>query len=203
VPEEHYGISTITIMSLEDALKQRGGNKCELCSAEDNLAVYPIPPENNPGVDQSILVCKTCLLQIEQPETMDINHWRCLNDSMWTPIPAVQVMAWRMLNRIKAEGWPQDLLDMLYLEDDVKKWAMADTSLDSDDGEATLDVNGTALNNGDSVTLIKDLVIKGANFTAKRGTLVKNISLTSDLEQIEGRINGTRIVLRAAYMKKA
>lgn len=190
-------------MSIEDALKERSDNKCELCSADENLAVYHVPPENNPSVDQSILVCNTCLQQIENPEAINTNHWRCLNDSMWTPVPAVQVMAWRMLNRIKAEGWPQDLLDMLYLEDDVKKWAMADAGPDSDADEATLDVNGTALNNGDSVTLIKDLIIKGANFTAKRGTLVKNISLTTDTKQIEGRINGTRIVLRAAYMKKA
>mgnify|MGYP001823784069 FL=1 len=190
-------------MSIEDALKERSGNKCELCSAQVNLAVYHVPPVNNPTVGQSILVCNTCRQQIEKTETMDANHWRCLNDSMWTPVPAVQVMAWRMLNRIKAEGWPQDLLDMLYLEDDVKKWAMVEADPDSDSSEATLDVNGNALNNGDSVTLIKDLVIKGANFTAKRGTLVKNISLTSDTRQIEGRINGTRIVLRAAYMKKA
>ena len=52
-------------------------------------------------------------------------------------------------------------------------------------------------------TEIKDLVVKGANFTAKRGTMVKNISLTSNPEHIEGRVNGTRIVLVSAFMKKA
>ncbi|MGL5800184.1 MAG: PhnA domain-containing protein, partial [Plesiomonas sp.] len=56
---------------------------------------------------------------------------------------------------------------------------------------------------GDSVTLIKDLVVKGANFTAKRGTMVKNITLTSNPEHIEGRVNGVHIVLVAAFLKKA
>lgn len=187
-------------MSIEDSLKERSGNKCELCASPNALSVYHIPPVTTASVDESILVCATCLEQINNPENIDPNHWRCLNDSMWSPIPAVQVMAWRMLNRIKAEGWPQDLLDMLYLEDDVKKWAMSDSS--SVNEEPTLDCNGAQLNTGDSVTLTKDLVIKGANFTAKRGTMVRGISLTANPKEIEGRINGTRIVLACKYMKK-
>ncbi|HIO97698.1 MAG TPA: PhnA domain protein [Leucothrix sp.] len=193
-------------MTIEDQLKDRSSSKCELCSATENLSVYAIPPNNDKSVDQSILVCDTCKQQIENPESMDANHWRCLNDSMWTPVPAVQVMAWRMLDRLKSEGWPQDLLDTLYLEDDVKDWAEsgAEASVDEDaDAEPTRDSNGAQLNAGDSVTLIKDLVVKGANFTAKRGTMVKNISLTSNPEHIEGRVNGTRIVLVSAFLKKA
>jgi len=190
-------------MSLEQSLKDRSESKCELCSAENDLSVFVVPPETNPTVDTSILICETCKSQIEDPSSMDANHWRCLNDSMWSQIPAVQVMAWRLLNSLKSEGWPQDLLDMMYLKDETKKWAMAGVGPGADNDEPTLDVNGTALNNGDSVTLVKDLVIQGANFTAKRGTLVKGISLTDDTSQIEGRINGTRIVLRASYMKKA
>ncbi|MDD4885088.1 PhnA domain-containing protein, partial [Sulfuricurvum sp.] len=53
------------------------------------------------------------------------------------------------------------------------------------------------------VTLIKDLEVKGAGFTAKRGTIVKNIRLTDDPKYIEGKINGSTIVLVAAFMKKA
>lgn len=187
-------------MNLEESLRNRSDNKCELCSSADDLSIYVVPPESNPNVDNSILVCATCKKDIEEPSRMNPNHWRCLNDSMWSQVPAVQVMAWRVLNNLKSEGWPQDLLDMMYLEDDTKKWAIAGANISNE--EPTLDVNGTTLNNGDSVTLVKDLVIQGANFTAKRGTLVKGISLTDNIKQIEGRINGTRIVLRAAYMKK-
>jgi protein PhnA len=191
-------------MSIEKELQERSGSTCELCSATENLSVYNIPPNSDGSADQSLLVCATCNAQIENTETVDANHWRCLNDSMWTPVPAVQVMAWRMLDRLKAEGWAQDLLDTLYLEDDVKQWAESGAVDDEDnDEEPTKDSNGTTLNAGDTVTLIKDLVVKGANFTAKRGTVVKNISLTSNPEHIEGKVNGTRIVLVSAFLKKA
>ena len=53
------------------------------------------------------------------------------------------------------------------------------------------------------MTLIKDLPVKGAGFTAKRGTAVRNIALTGNPEQIEGRVNGVRIVLLTKYLKKA
>jgi len=92
---------------------------------------------------------------------------------------------------------------MLYLEDDVHTWAEATTSADTEDLDASKDSNGTTLVAGDSVTLIKDLDVKGAGFTAKRGTVVKNISLTDKPEHIEGRVNGTRIVLLTKFLKKS
>jgi len=190
-------------MSIETGLQERSGSKCELCSATDNLTVYSIPPDNDNSADKSLLLCNTCKGQIENTETIDANHWRCLNDSMWTPVPAVQVMAWRMLDRLKSESWAQDLLDTLYLEDDVQQWAESVASEEDDTEEPTKDSNGTTLSAGDTVTLIKDLVVKGANFTAKRGTVVKNISLTSNPKHIEGKVNGTRIVLVSAFLKKA
>ena len=55
----------------------------------------------------------------------------------------------------------------------------------------------------DTVTLIKDLNVKGANFTAKRGTAVRGISLVADnAEQIEGRVNGQKIVILTQFVKK-
>ena len=191
-------------MSTEQTLLQRSGAKCELCTAEKNLAVYNLPPDNKDSADKSILLCDTCLGQISNPETMDTNHWRCLNESMWNQEPVVQVMAWRVLQCLSAEFWAQDLLDMLYLEPQVLSWAEA-ASIDSskeDDTEVTVDNNGTQLAAGDTVTLIKDLDVKGAGFTAKRGTVVKNISLTENPKHIEGRVNGVRIVLVADYLKK-
>ena len=192
-------------MSTEQALLQRSDSKCELCASEQNLTVYNLPPENEDSAEKSILLCDTCRSQISNPETVDANHWRCLNDSMWNPEPAVQVMAWRVLQCLSTEAWAQDLLDMLYLEPEVLSWAEA-TSLannnEGDDTEATLDNNGTKLTAGDTVTLIKDLDVKGAGFTAKRGTVVKNIALTDNPKHIEGRVNGVRIVLVADYLKK-
>jgi len=190
-------------MSVEQALITRSTNQCELCGSGEDLSVFEVTPSDG-SEEQAVLLCNTCKSQIEDPTSMNANHWRCLNDSMWSPVPAVQVLSYRLLHVLRAEGWPQDLLDMMYLDDDLKKWA--DTGLptdDEDDHSPTKDSNGALLNEGDDVTLIKDLVVKGANFTAKRGTLVKNIHLTDNPLHIEGKVNSTQIVLLAAFLKKA
>ena len=189
-------------MSLEQELRDRSQNSCELCTATNDLDIYAITPSNG-SVDQAIMLCATCKEQIEDESKTDANHWRCLNDSMWSEVPAVQVMAYRILHRIKDEGWPQDLLDMLFLGDDIKAWADEGVASEEVSGVVCKDSNGTTLNVGDSVTVIKDLVVKGAGFTAKQGTVVKNISLTNNSEQIEGRVNGTKIVLLSCFLKKS
>ena len=197
-------------MSIEKELHARSESKCELCTATDNLSVYEIPPELNGNADHAILVCPTCLEQINDPEKVDTHHWRCLNDSMWSQIPAVQIMAWRMLTRLRTEGWPQDLLDMLYLDEETLAWAQANGDSQSDESQNDhstikhLDSNGAVLETGDSVTLTKDLNVKGANFTAKQGTAVRKISLVPDnAEQIEGKVNGQQIVILTQFVKKS
>ncbi len=175
-------------------------NQCELCQSTEDLEILNIG-DGTP--QQSLNLCSTCRTQIANPQTLDANHWRCLSDTMWSETPAVAVMSYRLL---KALG-ETDLVDMMYLEDDVKKWAdsgLLNAASESNEGSVIhRDSNGTILNEGDTVTLIKDLDVKGAGFTAKRGTIVKNIHLTDDAKFIEGKINGTQIVLVAEYMKKS
>lgn len=191
-------------MTLEYDLLARSDAKCELCGAEDALTVYEIPPDTNGSADECILACQVCREQIITAEEVDINHWRCLKDSMWSQVPAVQVMAWRMLMRLSAEGWSQDLLDMLYLDDKTLAWAQAADEGEGDsNGIRHIDSNGAELSAGDTVTLIKDLNVKGTNFTAKRGTAVRGISLVADNpEHIEGRVNGQQIVILTRFVKK-
>jgi len=191
------------MMTTEQTLIERSGGKCELCGSEAGLSAYEVAGSDTTGADAHVLLCDVCRGQISEPDSVDVNHWRCLNDSMWNPVPAVQVISWRMLKQLSAESWAQDLLEMLYLEDDVRQWAEAGAASHSDDSPPTLDSNGAVLSQGDTVTLIKDLVVKGANFTAKRGTAVRNIALTDNPEQIEGKVNGVRIVLLTQYLKKA
>ena len=192
-------------MSTEQALRERSGSKCELCGATENLGVYEVPPDSDGSVDKTVLICETCREQIDNPDKVDVNHWRCLNDSMWSQVPAVQVMAWRMLTRLSAEGWPQELLDMLYLDDDTLAWAKATGEGEAaEEGVQHVDCHGAVLEAGDTVTLVKDLNVKGANFTAKRGTAVRGISLVPDNpEQIEGRVNGQQIVILTKFVKKS
>ena len=66
------------------------------------------------------------------------------------------------------------------------------------------DSNGTTLNDGDSVTLIKDLKVKGTSVTLKRGTLVKNIRLTDDIAEVGCNAEKVKgLVLRTEFLKKA
>jgi protein PhnA len=64
------------------------------------------------------------------------------------------------------------------------------------------DSNGNVLNDGDTVTLIKDLKLKGTSSTLKRGTTVKKIRLTEDPAEIDCKVNGMSIVLRTEFVKK-
>jgi len=190
-------------MISEKELQQRSANKCELCGAEENLSVYEVPNSPTDVAEVNILICNTCKEQIEDPEKVEANHWRCLNDSMWSAVPAVQVMAWRMLNRLKAEGWPQDLLDMMYLEDETKEWAKAGLAENTGKALVHRDSNGVILEAGDSVVLIKDLKVKGSSMVAKQGTAVRRISLDHENEKyIEGKVDGQQIVIITDFVKK-
>lgn len=64
------------------------------------------------------------------------------------------------------------------------------------------DSNGTMLSEGDSVTVIKDLKVKGSSMTIKRGTLYKEIRLTGDVEEIECGKGKNTIVLKTCFVKK-
>jgi len=187
-------------MSLSTALLNRSESRCELCNSSENLQAYTVPPKNDDAVENQIAVCPTCLSQIEDPTQMNANHWRCLNESMWNPEPAVQVVAYRILERLNKEGWAQDLMGMLFLEDSTQEWA-------EDSGNTTVvhqDCNGNILQNGDTVTLIQDLNVKGANFTAKRGLAVRKIRLVHDnADHIEGKVDGQQIVILTKYVKKS
>jgi protein PhnA len=187
-------------LSLEKELSSRANGVCELCGSSENLSSFGVYPSND-DADTTILVCQKCKDGLEDSSKIDEEHFRCLGDSMWSTVPAVQVVSYRVLKNLKDSAWASNLLDMIYLEPDVQEWADNEDSNDS--SESTLDSNGVKLEAGDSVTIIKDLEVKGAGFTAKRGTVVKNISLTNNPTQIEGRVNGVKIVLLSCFLKKS
>lgn len=189
---------------MKEKLLSRSGGVCEMCSSQSELMPFLVEPGNSTNSEHHVMLCSPCNGQVSTSEALQANHWRCLSESMWSEVPSVKVLAWRMLHRLKENDWAQDLLDMLYLEDDMLNWAKA-TGEDREKEEALvhLDSNGTVLENGDTVVLIKDLDVKGAGFTAKRGTSVRNIRLVHDNpEQIEGKINGQGIVILTQYVKK-
>jgi len=191
-------------MKLEEQLLNRSENKCELCQSAETLKLYEVPPQSGSNEDNCIVICNKCLAQIEKKEEPDSNHWNCLTTSMWSEVPGVQVVTWRLLNRLRDESWATDSLDMMYLDEERLAWARA-TGDHENDGAVELhkDCNGNVLQTGDSVVLIKSLDVKGSTLNAKMGTVVKNIRLVeNNTEQIEGKIEGQVIVILTKYVRK-
>jgi protein PhnA len=91
-------------MKIEKTQPDRSGSVCELCGYNiDKLNLFSVPPVSK-DADESILTCDTCLEQINHTKPLEPNHWRCLNNTMWSSVPAVQVMAWRLLHALRKEG---------------------------------------------------------------------------------------------------
>ncbi len=191
-------------MKLEELLLKRSEGKCELCRAETKLSLYEVMPQQKSNEDDCIMICNKCLAQIEKKEDLDKAHWACLTTSMWSDVPGVQVITWRMLHRFSSESWATDALDMMYLDDDRLAWAKATGEHESDNVvDLHRDSNGTVLNSGDTIVLTKSLDVKGTTLNAKMGTVVKNIRLVEgNTEQIEGKIEGQLIVILTKYVRK-
>jgi protein PhnA len=171
-------------------------NVCELCGSSEDVSVLELPVSDGTE-EQSVYVCATCKTQIEDGE-LDETHFNCLNDAMWSEVSAVKVISYILLNKLGR----QDLLDMMYMEEAEQK--LADSAISAEANKVVhKDANGVVLSAGDSVVILKDLEVKGAGFTAKRGTTVTRISLPADIDDhIEGRVNGTKIFLKTEFLKK-
>jgi len=187
-------------MALSTQLQNRSSSSCELCTAPDGLTAYQVSPKSEDLPENQIVVCETCLDQLTESKELNPDHWRCLNESIWSEVPAVKVIAYRMLTRLQNHNWAVDLKGMMYLEEETQEWA----DQVSDAAVIHKDSNGNILEAGDTVTLIQDLNVKGAGFTAKRGVAVRRIRLVHDNpEHIEGKIDGQHIVILTKYVKKS
>ena len=168
---------------------------CAVCTASDAAPVTLAPGED------IALLCPVCAAALSGDLTPG-PRWRCLGDAIWSEDPATQIAAWRLLQALSGEAWVVDLLENVYLAPEIMARASAVES--SVPGVEHRDVNGVLLAAGDTVTLIKDLPVKGSSMVAKRGTAVRGIRLVLDnADQIEGRVNGQQIVILCQYVKKS
>ncbi len=110
-------------------LTRRSGSKCELCEASHmKLQIHEVPPVPiEPELDGCIFICNTCKDDVEQLDRksakgLNRDHWRCLNTSVWSEIPAVQVMAVHILKQLDDTDWARDLMGSLYLVPEVEDW---------------------------------------------------------------------------------
>lgn len=174
---------------------------CLLCASTADLVQVTLQPRRTPA--DEVTLCAACCLHLEGATLRDAAAF--LRDTIWSTDEVTQALSWRMLSRYAGEAWATELLEQVWLEEALAAWAAAGLApaAASDDALVVRDSNGSPLAEGDAVTLIKDLEVKGAGFTAKRGTLVKGIHLTDEAGMVEGRVNGITIVLKTQFLKKA
>ncbi|HIC12691.1 MAG TPA: PhnA protein [Sulfurimonas sp.] len=170
---------------------------CELCGSDDGVSVVELPVSDT-SEEQSVYLCTNCNTQIDSGD-LDESHFNCLNDSMWSETPAAKIMSYILWSRLGR----QDMIEMMYLEEDELK--LAELAVSAEANKLVYrDANGVELHTGDSIVILKDLEVKGAGFTAKRGTTVTRIGLApGDEGHVEGRVNGTKIFIKTEFIKKA
>jgi len=184
-------------MSINSELKQRNNDLCELCNVETPKHDYTVSPKNDVTINHQVALCDTCLAAINDKEASF--HWRCLEGSIWSQEPSVQALSYRILQNFKKEDWANNLLGSVDLDETIIQWAMSTFEI----ADVHKDAFGNVLENGDNVVLTQALNVKGTNFTASKGTVVKKIKLVSDnAEQIEGKINEQTIVILCKFVKK-
>jgi protein PhnA len=191
-------------MKILPLLQQRCNNECELCSqASDALIAYAVPPKDNNDIDNQVALCPTCATPVLNNNFENTNYWRILTTSIWSETPAVQALSYKILTSIKNESWAIETLESVYLDPEIIDWANAEANL------AALqvihkDAYGVVLASGDTVILTQNLNVKGANFIAPKGTIVRKIKVVgNNAEQIEGKIEGDTIVLLTKFVRKS
>jgi len=179
-------------------LQDRCTGICELCNNERADIAYAVSPRNHDAIEHEVALCKTCNQALEDKgQTL---HWHCLAGSIWNTEPSVQALSYRILYQYKAEQWAAEILQSVELDETVVQWAISAF----EEKPQHRDSNGTELSNGDTVVLTQLLNVKGANFMAPKGTVVRKIRLVPDnTEQIEGKINEQTIVILTKYVRKS
>ena len=184
-------------MSISPELKKRNQNLCELCNVEPPTHDYTVSPKNDELIDNQVALCDTCLAAIDDKDASF--HWRCLEGSIWSQEPSVQALSYRILQNFKEEDWANNLISSVDLDETIVQWALSAFEV----ADVHKDAFGNLLENGDTIVLTQALNVKGTNFTASKGTVVKKIKLVSDnAEQIEGKINEQTIVILCKFVKK-
>ena len=164
------------IFSLSSELSNRAAGICELCGQHPAIKAFSVTGKSNDKLDQLVALCDQCVDQIDSTDA-----------------------TYRLLQRYKDQSWANDLLGSISYDEETIEWAMSgvQTSI------AHIDAFGNVLQNGDNVVLTQALDVKGMNFTASKGTVVKRIKLIHDnAEQIEGRVNEQSIIILTKYVKK-
>lgn len=190
-------------MSLSEVLLHRSNGHCELCeSPSGQFSAYTVPVSDHESEHNKVVLCAKCAEFIDAQDFRDADYWRFLTGSIWSEEPAVKVLSYKILGKLINSSWAIEAKESAYLTDEELIWA---NSEDAAIAEQVIhkDAYGVVLQNGDNVFLTESLNVKGTNFTASKGTKVSKIRLVHDnAEQIEGKIEGSTIVILTKFVRK-
>jgi protein PhnA len=195
---------TVQFLFMTTTLANRANNTCEICSvSHDNLTAYTVPPKLGDDDADAVVLCTTCNDMIIKKDYSNANHFRGLVGSIWSEVPAVQVLSYKLLAKLQANDWAAEALDGAYLDETLLAWAYAEDEAIANE-VIHKDAYGVVLQAGDTVLLTENLNVKGTNFIAPKGTKVPKIRLVPDnADQIEGKVNGDTIVILTKFVRKS
>jgi protein PhnA len=126
---ETHQLRMMALQGLGKDLARRAKSKCELTGAAGvplwAYEVPPVPPE--PELDRTLLLSEACHAAIARPAGMVGCEWHCLGEAIWSDFPAVQVVAWRLLNHLaRRDDWARQTLDEVFLDPEIEEWARSD-----------------------------------------------------------------------------
>ena len=184
-------------MSISEQLKNRSEGMCELCNSQPAEHDYTVSPKSDDAVENKMALCDACVTAMDEKDKGD--YWRVLEGSIWNPEPSVQALSYRLLYSYKDEEWADSVINSVDLDENTVQWALSAFEV----ADVHKDAYGNNLETGDTVVLTQNLNVKGTNFTAAKGTVVKRIRLVpNNTEQIEGKVNDQTIVILTKYVKK-
>jgi protein PhnA len=184
-------------MSINIQLNERCQGICELCSTLPAIHEFTVSPRNDDSINNQVALCDSCLSAMDVKDNG--NYWRCLEGSIWSAEPSIKALSYRLLHAYRDQEWANDAIQSVEFDENTVQWALSAFDI----ADVHKDAYGNVLETGDNVVLTQVLNVKGANFMAAKGTIVKKIKLVADnVEQIEGKINDQTIVILTKYVKK-
>lgn len=123
---EQYEARVAELQLLGKDLARRARSTCELCEKNrEGLRIVEVPPApKSPDPGFCVLLCEECERAALAPGKAEKGeHWRCLAQSVWSEVPAVQVLAVRLLRALaETEDWARETLDAVFLDEAIEKW---------------------------------------------------------------------------------
>lgn len=124
-----YELHQARMMALQGMgkdLARRAKSKCEITGKSGvSLWPYEVPPVGGePDIDRTLLISEECHEMLDHPNRLAGREWQILAESVWSEMPAVQVVSWRMLHELaKREDWAREVLEEVFLDPEVEAWA--------------------------------------------------------------------------------